>query len=117
MNFPLESRAQKSFLNLLVDETLFGSAEWPPDPNSLTREMKSFRSCLTASGELGLFGAWVGIWDLAEIPGILMDFSLCSQAEADLMWDILEGKGGSVESMRALLQRSYRQWFGQQRDN
>lgn len=116
MNFPLEPRAQILFLNLLVDRTLFAPAEWPPGPTVAVEEMKSFRSFLKP-GELTLFGAWVAAWDLAEIPIILLDFSLCSQAEADSMWDVLEGKGGSVESMRALLRRSYRQWFGQQRDN
>lgn len=114
-------------LDNLVDEVLFGSVKWPPDPAALCsrlRDMglekavpgKPLSSRSTKLGQLmdvKLYMAFLGIWDDAEIPSILADYDLFTPEESEWLWDQLEAGVDISNWLQARLQLAFRIHFAQ----
>jgi hypothetical protein len=118
-------------LNKLVDEILFGSGRWPPDPGpvcsrlsemGLTEKLardpqSSMYTELGKTVQVDIFEVFLGVYDEAEIPFILEQFGLFRRAESEWLWDRLEAGENVWPWMRVRLRRAYREYFGQEREN
>ncbi len=111
----------------MVDEILFGSGSWPPDPQTvweelaalgLEKRLKSHPSSVqsTALGraaQIDLFSVFLGVFDEAEVPIILCQYGLFSSDEANELWDRLEEGEDIWPWLKWRLQLAYRNYFRQ----
>jgi len=105
-------------LHRWIDLALLVGEAWPPSL-SFVGEAKADYVPSEASGmPATLFDVWIGALDLAEVPGILLEWSLCSKREAHQMRRVLEKqKPDREELIASIVRRSYRAWYGQPKCN
>ena len=120
------SRAMQA-LNALIDDALFGPAEWPVDAAKVGAELIAMRLQEAVPGkplsfrntELGrlmhldLHMAFLGILDESTILVILKDYDLLTRRELDWFWDRLEAGLDVSNCLKSRLQLAYWTYFGQ----
>lgn len=124
------SRSQRQYeqdLNALVDEILWGTVDWPPDPDYVQRRLSQMglgdEGTCPPNGSVKIAGmdlyfVFLGIFEPDEIPLILEDYDLFSPQDSEqVWWDRLKARNEACNGLRARIQLAYRMHFGQSISN